>query len=349
MSHRALKRERAGCGPITIAPPWLQVCQWFASRADLILLLFDPHKLDISDELKEVIAAMKGNEEKMRVRALMSSFCACLWAVNTCLPGHQRHACIVWSYPGTSTIMLRVTRANGVAHDAQWWRGCRCASTRRTASTSSSSCASTARSCGAWARWSRTPRSFGALPRLAMPLRPVLHSRCMYAQSTRITRERAPGAVGQRQQACRVFVGSFNGGEAIREDVNPNCRDLFHKEYDDLMEVRLWPPVLASRTLHYGFGFGVMLDRRAQELHSMPQRSCDRKVNELVKRVRALRVHLLLLQHLKSKMPALLFKQSKAAKILEDMPDHFLTVRPSPPRSGVLLELMTPDTSHLFG
>jgi len=38
------------------------VCQWFASRADLILLLFDPFKLDISDEFREVITAMRGHE-----------------------------------------------------------------------------------------------------------------------------------------------------------------------------------------------------------------------------------------------------------------------------------------------
>jgi EH domain-containing protein 1 len=66
-----------------------------------------------------------------------------------------------------------------------------------------------------------------------------------------------------------------------------------------------------------------------QEMHSIPNKSCDRKVNELVKRVRALRVHLLLLKHLKAKMPALLFKESTQAKILEEMPQHFISVRQS--------------------
>ena len=32
---------------------FLDVCGWFAARCDLILLLFDPHKLDISDEMKQ--------------------------------------------------------------------------------------------------------------------------------------------------------------------------------------------------------------------------------------------------------------------------------------------------------
>ena len=32
---------------------------WFAEKSDLILLLFDAHKLDISDEFKRTISALK--------------------------------------------------------------------------------------------------------------------------------------------------------------------------------------------------------------------------------------------------------------------------------------------------
>ena len=43
-----------------------QVCSWFATRADLIILLFDAHKLDISDEFRNVIESLKGNDDKIR-------------------------------------------------------------------------------------------------------------------------------------------------------------------------------------------------------------------------------------------------------------------------------------------
>jgi EH domain-containing protein 1 len=33
---------------------FVEVASWFAARCDLILLLFDPAKLDISDEFKSV-------------------------------------------------------------------------------------------------------------------------------------------------------------------------------------------------------------------------------------------------------------------------------------------------------
>ena len=44
-----------------------QVAKWFADRSDLILLLFDAHKLDISDEFKGVIDTItRHNDDKIR-------------------------------------------------------------------------------------------------------------------------------------------------------------------------------------------------------------------------------------------------------------------------------------------
>uniref|UniRef100_A0A1I8F247 Dynamin-type G domain-containing protein n=1 Tax=Macrostomum lignano TaxID=282301 RepID=A0A1I8F247_9PLAT len=44
-----------------------EVIEWFAARVDRIVLLFDAHKLDISDEFKAVIESMKGYEDKIRI------------------------------------------------------------------------------------------------------------------------------------------------------------------------------------------------------------------------------------------------------------------------------------------
>lgn len=60
------------------------VLEWFAERVDRIILLFDAHKLDISDEFSEVIKALKNHEDKIRYCRVCSarrdgnSFCTCI-------------------------------------------------------------------------------------------------------------------------------------------------------------------------------------------------------------------------------------------------------------------------------
>ncbi|THG02415.1 hypothetical protein TEA_008796 [Camellia sinensis var. sinensis] len=71
------------------------VTSWFAAKCNLILLLFDPHKLDISDEFKRVISSLRGHDDKIRVvlnksdqvdtQQLMRVYGALMWSLGKVL------------------------------------------------------------------------------------------------------------------------------------------------------------------------------------------------------------------------------------------------------------------------
>ncbi|CAL8464390.1 g3925 [Coccomyxa elongata] len=177
---------------------FIEVCGWFAARCDLILLLFDPAKLDISDEMKEVIQSLKGHDDKVRVV---------------------------------------LNKADQV--DMQ-----------------------------------QLMRVYGAL---------------MWSL----------GKVFRSPEVCKVYIGSFNADKPIRTDLNPAGQELFEKEQADLL----------------------------QDLFDIPQRACDRKVNEFVKRVRAAKIHTLIIGHLRKQMPAMMGKQKAQEKLLRELPTHFAHVQ----------------------
>lgn len=74
---------------------FVQVTRWFAERSDLILLLFDAHKLDISDEFQRVIEVLKGHDDKIRCvlnkadqidqQRLMRVYGALMWSMGKVL------------------------------------------------------------------------------------------------------------------------------------------------------------------------------------------------------------------------------------------------------------------------
>ncbi|KAK0600137.1 hypothetical protein LWI29_012010 [Acer saccharum] len=71
------------------------VTSWFAVKCDLILLLFDPYKLDASDEFKHVISSLRGHDDKICVvlnkadqvdtQQLMRVYGALMWSLGKVL------------------------------------------------------------------------------------------------------------------------------------------------------------------------------------------------------------------------------------------------------------------------
>ena len=67
------------------------VLEWFAERVDRIILLFDAHKLDISDEFRRGIEALHGFDDKIRIvlnkadmistQQLMRVYGAMMWSL----------------------------------------------------------------------------------------------------------------------------------------------------------------------------------------------------------------------------------------------------------------------------
>lgn len=165
--------------------------KWFAERADMVLVMFDAHKLDISDELKTVLDALKPHQDKIRILLNKAD------AIDT-------------------QALLRV---------------------------------------------------YGAL---------------MWSL----------GKVLQTPEVCRVYLGSF-WDAPLR---NENNRPLLEREKRDLV----------------------------QEMMSLPQNAVVRRINELVKRARSVKVHAYIIHYLRKQMPLIMGKSEKQEELLQRLDKVFL-------------------------
>ncbi|CAK9215754.1 unnamed protein product [Sphagnum troendelagicum] len=174
------------------------VTSWFAAKCDLILLLFDPHKLDISDEFKRVITSLRGHDDKIRVV---------------------------------------LNKADQV--DTQ-----------------------------------QLMRVYGAL---------------MWSL----------GKVINTPEVMRVYIGSFNDKPINEQKIGPMGRELFEREQNDLLA----------------------------DLKDIPRKSCDRRINEFVKRARQAKIHAYIIGHLKKEMPTMMGKQKAQQRLIDNLEDEFAKVQ----------------------
>lgn len=175
---------------------FVKTVEWFAQRADMILLLFDAHKLDISDEFRNVIQALKGHDDKVRIV---------------------------------------LNKADSISNQ-------------------------------------QLMRVYGAL---------------MWSL----------GKVINTPEVMRVYVGSFWNPETEPNGVNfiQQNRELIETEHADLL----------------------------RDLRNLPRQAAMRKVNNLVKRARLVRVHAYTIEYMRREIPTFFGKASKQNKLIEQVSDIF--------------------------
>merc|ERR1712112_384912 len=92
-----------------------KVTQWFADRSDMIILLFDAHPLDISDEIRRIVEKLKGNYRKIRIvlnkadqvsnHQLLRVYGALMWSLGKVVGSSEAVRIYIGSFVEGSTVI----------------------------------------------------------------------------------------------------------------------------------------------------------------------------------------------------------------------------------------------------
>ncbi|CDO98110.1 unnamed protein product [Coffea canephora] len=107
------------------------------------------------------------------------------------------------------------------------------------------------------------------------------------------------GKILNTPEVVRVYIGSFNDKPVNEEAAGPIGKDFFEKEQENLL----------------------------MDLMDIPKKASDRRINELVKRARAAKIHAYIMSHLKKEMPSLMGKAKTQQRLIDNLEDVFSKVQ----------------------
>lgn len=104
--------------------PFNDACQWFIDRADMIVLMYDPAKLDAGPETEAILDQLKGREYQTRIilnkadtvhpEELLRVQSALIWNISPLMSSAQPPAMYttsLWSHPYESGAPVRLLQA----------------------------------------------------------------------------------------------------------------------------------------------------------------------------------------------------------------------------------------------